>query len=113
MQDEDIDKSLEYILYDMPYGHYPCNSYFLKCNNGDNIFYGRLDVEQGLSENIDDHCEQCFNEQISWFRFRGDNKKCYVYLIGSCGLKKFNHFKERNELNKILGPNVEIIDVII
>jgi hypothetical protein len=73
-----------------------------------------LDVEQGFAEELDNHCDKCFNEIISWVRFRGDNgERCYYYLMGLVGLKKFNFFKERNELYKILGEYVEIVDTII
>lgn len=110
---EDKDSSLEYILenyQDVGQMH----SFLLKCTDMiGNTFYGKLDVEIGFSEQLDEHCDQCFNEIISWLRFRGDNKKCYVYLFGSVGLKKYNYFKDKNELNIILGDYVKIIDVIV
>lgn len=110
---EDENKSLEFLLYNHA-NVGQTESYFLKCKDIiGNIFYGILDVEQGFCEQLDDHCDQCFNDVISWIRFRGDNNYCSVYLSGAVGLKKINYFKNKNELNKILGDYVEIIDVIV
>lgn len=111
MNDQDENKSLEYILEGY-INHGQINSYFVKCNGSDCIYFGQLDIEIGPMEELDNHCEQCFNEQISWFRFKGDGKLCDVIGAGVVGLKKFNSFKERNELNKILN-GIEIIDVIV
>lgn len=70
--------------------------------------YGVLIIS--IDNTLDDHCEQCFNEEVLWFRFRGDEKLCEKYLIGQIGLKKYEYFKDN--LNKILGSNVEIINQI-
>lgn len=112
--DEDENKSLEYILNDyLEMGQ--IYSFFVKCKAIDNgyIYYGKLDVEMGRMEELDDHCEQCFNEVIGWYRFRGDGKLCNFIGVGVVGLKKFMYFKERNELNKILSDNIEIINTLI
>ncbi len=114
MIDQDNKKSLEYIL-DNYVDVGQIHSYFVKCKAVDfgYIYYGRLDVEIGRMEELDDHCEQCFNEVVGWFRFKGDGKLCDVIGSGTVGLKKFNHFKEKNELVKILSDAIEIIDILV
>lgn len=113
MIDQNENNSLEYILNDY-INHGQIHSFFVKAKALDlgYIYYGQLNVEIGRMEELDDHCEQCFNEPIHWFRFKANNKLCNIIGAGVVGLKKFNYFKERNELYKIL-TNIEIIDVII
>ncbi len=112
---EDQDKTLEFLLEETLCIEQTTHCFFIKVtaiDNKNDICYGRLDVEYGRAEELDDHCDQCFNEKIGWFRFRGDNKLCRKYLMCIVGCKKFNYFKERNELHKILGDTIEIIDTI-
>ena len=114
---EDKDKTLEYILQETLEIENTTHCFFIKAYDLEaNIFYGRLDITQGLAEQLDDHCEQCFNETIGWIAFRGDGKLCHKWLGGIIGLKKYNHFKDLDQLNKIMGGNnfgsPEIIDVI-
>ena len=106
-------KSLEYILDDY-YDSGQINSYFVKILSLDNenIYYGRLDVEIGQAEKLNDHCEQCFNDPIMFLKFKTRSNLCDFVGIGIVGLKKFSHFKEKNELHKIL-PNIEIIDILV
>lgn len=110
---EDKDNTLQYILEETLGIENTTHCFLLRIIAEDgNIFYGRLDVEQGTAEQLDDHCEQCFNQVISWIAFKGDNKLCGKYLTGIVGLNKYNHFKKLNQLGKILGDKVEIIEII-
>lgn len=67
---------------------------------------GVLYINRYFNE-IDNHCEQCMNEIISWFGFNGESLGLKKILIGEIGTDKYDKYKDNMSI--ILGK-VEILE---
>jgi hypothetical protein len=70
--------------------------------------YGVLYIDNDNER--DNHCEQCKNEQVLWFGFRGNNGFPNTFS-GAVSTEKYEKFKDN--LKDLFGPNdIEIVEKV-